>query len=245
MFQAKIKASVLSEVVGAVSIIIDEVKFHVSPEGVALKAVDQSHVAMIDLSLRSKAFEEYKATEMDMGIDVSKISEVLKLAGPEDVISMSYNEETRKLLFKVGNISRTAALLDTAGMTDPKVPSLNLPAKVVIKSMDLDKGIKGAGSISDHVTLTAESSGFELSAEGDTDAVNLKLPKELLVSVDCKEKVKSVFSLDYFSNMVKAARSVEAVSINMGTDYPVKVDFDIAEDKGHVSYLLAPRIESE
>jgi proliferating cell nuclear antigen len=245
MFQAKIKASILKEVVDAVSIIIDEVKFHVSPEGMVLRAVDQSHVAMIDLSLRSKAFDEYKATEMDMGIDITKLSDVLKLAGPDDVVSMNYNEEARKLVFKVGNISRTAALLDTASMTDPKVPNLNLPVKIVVKSMDLDKGIRGAQTISDHVTLIAEATGFELSAEGDTDAVNLKLPKDLLVSVDCKEKARSVFSLDYFANMVKASRNVETVTIQMGTDYPVKIDFDVADDKGHVSYLLAPRIESE
>ncbi len=77
------------------------------------------------------------------------------------------------------------------------------------------------------------------------DSVSLKLPKNVLADLKCKEKVKSMFSLDYFSKMVKASSTSENVSINLGTDYPVRLEFDIAEGKGHVVYLLAPRIESE
>lgn len=245
MFQAKIKSSILKEVVEAISILVEDVKFHITPEGITLRAVDQSHVAMVDLSLRNKAFEEYKATDMDIGIDVKKLEDILKLAGPEDVISLNYNEEAHKLMLRVGNISRTAALLDTASMTDPKVPSLSLPAKIGLKCSDLEIGIRGAQTVSDHVTLSADSAGFELSAVGDTDSVDLKLPKDLLTSIECKEKVKSVFSLDYFSNMIKAAKASKAITVQMGTDYPVKIDFDISDGRGHVSYLLAPRIESE
>jgi proliferating cell nuclear antigen len=35
------------------------------------------------------------------------------------------------------------------------------------------------------------------------------------------------------------------VSIDLGTDYPVKFTFNIAGGNGTITYLLAPRIESE
>ena len=41
-------------------------------------------------------------------------------------------------------------------------------------------------------------------SEGDTDSVILKLSKDLLVSLECKENVRSLFPLDYFSNMIRA-----------------------------------------
>jgi proliferating cell nuclear antigen len=45
--------------------------------------------------------------------------------------------------------------------------------------------------------------------------------------------------------MIKPVRSDDTITINLGNDNPIRVDFDIAEKNGHVTYLLAPRIESE
>ena len=62
-------------------------------------------------------------------------------------------------------------LVDTTGMSDPKVPNLTLPAKVAVNFEELQKGIKAAESISDHIALTATPEGFEMVSEGDTDSV--------------------------------------------------------------------------
>ncbi len=57
--------------------------------------------------------------------------------------------------------------------------------------------------------------------------------------------MRSLFPLDYFSNMVKSIGSAQSVTLYLGSDYPVKMEFKIAGGKGEVRYLLAPRIESE
>jgi proliferating cell nuclear antigen len=45
--------------------------------------------------------------------------------------------------------------------------------------------------------------------------------------------------------MIKPVKGDDNVTINLGNDNPIKLEFDIADKKGHVKYLLAPRIESE
>jgi proliferating cell nuclear antigen len=45
--------------------------------------------------------------------------------------------------------------------------------------------------------------------------------------------------------MIKPVKAEEPITISLGNDNPIRVDFDFAEKKGHVTYLLAPRIESE
>ena len=67
----------------------------------------------------------------------------------------------------------------------------------------------------------------------------------MLVKLNSPGKYKSLFSIDYFSNMIKPVKSDDPITISMGNDNPIRVDFDIAEKKGHVTYLLAPRIESD
>jgi proliferating cell nuclear antigen len=207
--------------------------------------VDPAHVAMIDLSLKSSAFENFKASETELGVDISKMLDVLKLAKPSDLILINHDEEKNKLILKIANITRSMSLVDTTGMVEPKVPNLSLPVKVVVSTQELTQGIRASEAVSDHISLSATPDGFELSSEGDTDAVNLQLPKDLLDELECKENVKSLFSLDYFSNMVKSAQSSQAITMNLGTDFPVKIEFSLANDNGSVNYLLAPRIESE
>jgi len=130
LFEGKVKADVLKEVVDVVSTLVDEAKFNVGKDSITVKAVDPAHVAMVDLSLDRGAFEAYKADEGELGIDMDKMKEILRLAKGGETISLSHDEDKNRLVVAVGNTTRRMALVDTAGMSDPKVPSLNLPAKL-------------------------------------------------------------------------------------------------------------------
>lgn len=245
MFDAKVRADVLKEVVDVVSTLVDEAKFNVAKDSISVKAVDPAHVAMVDLALDRGAFEAFKADEGELGIDMDKMKEILRLAKAGDTIAMFHDEDKNRLVVAVGNTTRRMALVDTAGMSDPKVPSLNLPAKLIVRTDELRQGIRASESISDHIALRASPAGFEIVSEGDTDNVSHVVPKELLEELQCKDAVRSLFPLDYFSNMVKSISTAQTVTLYLGSDYPVKIEFKIAGGKGDVRYLLAPRIESE
>jgi len=245
MFSAKVRSETLKGIVDVVSTLVDEAKFNINPDGFSLKAVDPAHVAMVNLEVDKEAFEDYSADQTELGIDLDKIKEVLRLARSGDLIEMIQDEDRNRLIMNVGNVSRRMNLVDTTGMSDPKVPNLSLPAKIGVNSEELQRGIRAAESVSDHIALTANPEGFEMFSEGDTDSVSLKLAKDMLVALECKERVRSLFPLDYFSNMIKAVPSGTVVTVRLGNDYPVKMEFTIADGKGRVEYLLAPRIESD
>lgn len=245
MFNAKVKSGVLKGIIDVVSPLVNEVKFNITPKGIFLRAVDPAHVAMVDLEIKSDAFDEYKATNMELGIDMDKFASIMRLSTSSDIVNMKYDEDTNRLIIKIGNLVRKMGLIDTTGMPDSKMPTLNLPAKVVIKASELTQGVRASETVSDHLALTVNKDDFELFAEGDTDTVNLKLHKDLLLELTTNSKYKSLFSIDYFSNMIKPVRGEDPITIMLGNDNPIRVEFDIAENKGHVTYLLAPRIESE
>ncbi len=245
MFEAKLKADVLKELVDVVSTLVDEAKLNVGKDSVTVKAVDPAHVAMVDLSLDRGAFESYKAEDAELGLDMDKMKEILRLAKAGEVISITHDEDKNRLVVSVGNTTRRMSLVDTAGMSDPKVPSLNLPAKLVVRTDELRQAIRASESVSDHIALKASPEGFEVVSEGDTDTVSHMVPKDLLEELQAKDAVRSLFPLDYFSNMVKAISTAPTVALYLGTDYPVRMEFKIASGKGDVKYLLAPRIESD
>ena len=243
MFQANIKMETLKEVVDITATLVAETKLNITKKGIELRTVDLAHVAMIDLFVSSSAFTSYKSKDSEIGINLDKLKDVLRLAKAGDEIQIKHDEEKTKLVVKVGNITRRMALVDTAGMSDPKVPSLDLATKVTLKTTDLHRGIQAAVGVSDHVAFVARPDGFDIVAEGDTDNVSLNLDKEKLENLECKEKVRSMFPIEYLSRIVKEIKG-ENVTLNLGNDFPVRIEFDIAEGNGHVVYLLAPRIEN-
>ena len=245
MFKAKVKSEVLKGIIDVTSPLVNEVKLNINSKGIFLRAVDPAHVAMIDLNITNEAFEEYKADDMELGIDMDKLSGIMRLSTAGDVISLDYDEKDNRLIVTIGNLVRKMSLIDTAGMPDPKMPDLNLPAKAIIKASEINRGVKASEAVSDHLAIKVNKDNFELFAEGDTDTVNLKLPKDLLVELKSDSNYKSLFSIDYFSNMIKPLKGEDNVTIHLGNDNPIKLEFDIADKKGHVKYLLAPRIESE
>jgi len=229
-FHAKLGADVLRTIIDSVGTLVDEAKIKVSKDGVSLKAVDPAHVAMDDVEL---------------GVDLDKLKEILKLAGSDDEVSLKHDETNSKLEVRIGNLTRRMSLVDTSGMNDPKVPKLDLPATITLSVAELERGIKASEAVSDHVALSATPEQFELTAEGDTDTVSLRLEKSMLGGLKVTDKVRSLFSLDYFANMCKAAKNSPSLTIHLGSDYPVRLEFEIAKGNGRVTYLLAPRIESD
>ena len=251
MFKARIKADNLKEFIGTVGSLVDEAKLNVNEDGMQIKAVDPSHVAMIEANLIKSAFDSYETDVAEMGIDVDKFKTVLAVAGKEDMVSLEKDDKLNRLVVNIGNLTRAMPLLDTSGMPDPKVPSLDLPAFVSVSVEEISQGLKASKSVSDHIALSTTKDSFRLICEGDNqNRVELTLGKEQLEKLVSPEETTSLFSLEYFALMVNSLPPDRILHINLGTDLPVKVDADLAiEDltgaQGNVKFLLAPRIDRE
>ena len=251
MFKARIKADNLKEFIGTVGSLVDEAKLNVSEEGLQIKAVDPSHVAMIEANLVKSAFDSYEAKAMEMGLDIDKFKNVLTVAGKDDMVELEKDDKLNRLVVNIGNLTRAMPLLDTSGMPDPKVPSLDLPASVSVVVGEIGQGLKASKSVSDHIALSTTKDSFRLVCEGDNqNSVDVLLGKDQLEKLDSSEDATSLFSLEYFALMVNSLPSDRILHINLGSDLPVKVDADLAVDdmtgaQGNVKFLLAPRIDRD
>ena len=251
MFKARIKADNLKEFIGTVGSLVDEAKLNVSEDGLQIKAVDPSHVAMIEANMMKSAFDSYEAKAMEMGLDIDKFKNVLTVAGKDDMVELEKDEKLNRLVVNIGNLTRAMPLLDTSGMPDPKVPSLDLPASVSVVVGEIGQGLKASKSVSDHIALSTTKDSFRLVCEGDNqNSVDVSLGKDQLEKLDSSEDATSLFSLEYFALMVNSLPSDRILHINLGSDLPVKVDADLAVDdmtgaQGNVKFLLAPRIDRD
>jgi proliferating cell nuclear antigen len=244
MFKAVINAEALRDAIDAVSSLVDEVKFSLSEKGLELKAVDPANVAMVSLVVRPDAFDYFKATTSEIGIDLVRLSDVLSMADKGENIQLELDEENHKLKIGVGSLSYTLSLIDpTAIKKEPRIPELDLPAHVTLPGSELRRAVKAAEKVSDHVILGVSDESFYMEAKGDIDSLKLKIPGTELLGMKPGE-ARSLFSLDYLEDMSKAIGKANEVTLEMGIDYPLRVNFKLGQSID-ISYLLAPRIEQE
>lgn len=247
MFKARLRTEVLRELIEVIATLVPEAKLSISKDGITVKAVDPSHVAMLVLNLKREAFVEFTGEQTEIGIDVEKFKEILRLSKPADIIDLQYEGGKNRLVVTVGKVTRHMSVIDPAGITDPKVPNVSPPGVAVVKMEELKQGIRGTESISDHVTLTLDPEGFTMHSEGETDRVDMRLQKETdgLRKLEVKEPVRSMYPLDFFSNMVKSITTSPDVTLHVGNEYPLKIEFAVADGKGDAKFLLAPRVEED
>ena len=247
MFEAIVSASTLGDALDSVSVLVDECKIRLNEDGLAIRAVDPANVGMVDLELEAGAFESYDADGGVIGVNLARLEDIASMANADDLVHLELDEETRKLHIQMDGLSYTLALIDPDSIRqEPDIPDLDLSAEIVVEGAQLGRGITAADMVSDHIRLRVDpdDEAFLVEAQGDTDDVDLELSREDLIDLKAGG-ADSLFSLDYLKDMNKAIASDAEVTIELGEEFPVKLHYGFAEGLGNVTYMLAPRIQSD
>ncbi len=247
MFKAIVDADTLQEALNSMSVLVDECKIHLNEDGLAIRAVDPANVGMVDMELAAEAFESYEADGGLIGVNLSRLEDVAKMADAGQLIHLELDEETRKLHISTDGLEYTLALLDPDSIRqEPDIPDLDLSARIVLEGSHIDRAVKAADMVSDHIALGVDDDDevFYVDAEGDTDDVHFELARADLIDLMADE-VRSLYSLDYLEDMNRAFPKDGEITVHLGEEFPVEIEFEIAEGQGHVTYLLAPRIQSD
>ena len=259
-----VDAKALQAFVAQVKAVSVEGRILFEPDGLHVKVVDPAHVELADIKLPSSSLDRYDVfadgkrfvPSCEAGVDFEKVLGVLK--GQKAKVGLTFRLSRNRLEVAQNGSSRTMGLLDTAGMTDAKVPTFPVAAKVAVDGKAFLETLKAAGEVSDHVAITVTPTALRIEAEGDVDRYKHEFPAgtdavEYLTRVT--GDYRSLFPLDYFENMVKSVVA-EDLEITFGNDYPLRATWrptitrkvgDQATDfvLGEVVALIAPRIESE
>ena len=90
MLEAKLnQAGLLKKILEAVKDLVTDANFDCSPSGIALQAMDSSHVSLVSLMLNAEGFEHYRCDRgLQLGINLGSMSKILKCAGNDDAVTL-------------------------------------------------------------------------------------------------------------------------------------------------------------
>jgi proliferating cell nuclear antigen len=251
VFKASVgDAKLWKNLLAAISTLIEEADFNATPDGIKLRSMDPSHVAMVDFEWQKTAFEEYSCEEpTKIRVNIASMLKLLKRVGSDEILEMLYDEKTRKLnLTLKGKMMRkfTMPTLDPAQEEVP-TPKITFSSKVKLTTSTFRDIIEDVQAVSDNVKLETTSEKLIAAATTELSSAIIELEKasEMLIELDVKEPSKATFNLNYLSEITKAGASTsEIVTVEFSSNMPIRLEFDIPQ-QGRLSYYLAPRIEAE
>ncbi|XP_008482178.1 proliferating cell nuclear antigen [Diaphorina citri] len=101
MFEARLPQShIFKKILEAVKDLLTEATFDCSDSGIQLQAMDNSHVSLVSLNLRSDGFDKYRCDRnLSMGINLASMTKIMKCAGNEDTLTMKAQDNADTVTF--------------------------------------------------------------------------------------------------------------------------------------------------
>jgi len=154
MIDLIMEGNMLKAITRAMAALVSEARWHFKEEGFHSRAVDPANVAMVIVDVSRENLEAYSIDEEKVvGVDVNRIYDIAKSIKKNELVELQVEDETR-LKVKFGSVEYSVSLIDPAAIRkEPKIPQLDLPAKIVLDAGEFKKAITAADKISDHVVF--------------------------------------------------------------------------------------------
>lgn len=254
MFEAKAEeAAGFKQIIEAIRDMITDCNFDCSNTGIALQALDKSHIVLISLLLGPEGFNEYRCDHaVTLGVNMASLATILRCGSNSDQMTLRCDDKPDDLGLtfedtKHDRISEFNIKLMNIDQEYLTIPETEYTASITMPSADLQRYLRDLRQLSESVAITANKDEIVFAAVGDmgngaihvrqfTDSEN----PERSVSINITEPVSLNFNLHYFNNITKASTLSDTVTLQLADGTPASIEYKISS--GHIRYYFAPKI---
>lgn len=243
-------ARLFRNLLGAISSLIEEADINATPDGIKLRSMDPSHIAMVDFEWPRAAFDSYECSgSTKLRLSVSNLLKLLKRTKSDESVEIVYDDSNKKLNITLKNKILRKFITPTLEPSTEEVPTPKVPfnARVKLTAASLRDIIDDAQAISDNVKLEVLPEKFVVRAAGELSSALIEMDKgsDAILDIDVKEPARATYNLNYLGEIIRAGSGAsEITSLEFSTNMPIKVEFEMPQ-QGRLLYYLAPRIEAE
>ncbi|KAM0332317.1 hypothetical protein ACHAQA_002593 [Verticillium albo-atrum] len=258
MLEARLEqADLLKKVVDAIKDLVQDCNFDCNDSGVALQAMDNSHVALVSMLLKAEAFSPYRCDRnIALGVNLTSLTKVLRAAANDDILTMKAEDapDSLSLTFESSDndrISEYDLKLMDIDQEHLGIPDTDYASTISMPSAEFKRICMDLSAMSESVTIDASKDGVKFSCNGDigNGAVTLRSHQNVdkpqtNVDIELTEPVSLTFSLKYLVNFCKASGLSPSVKISLSNEVPLLVEYELA-GTSFLRFYLAPKIGDE
>uniref|UniRef100_A0A0G4FIY0 DNA sliding clamp PCNA n=1 Tax=Chromera velia CCMP2878 TaxID=1169474 RepID=A0A0G4FIY0_9ALVE len=247
-----IPGSTLKRIVDSLKDHFKKVVMNCTEEGVAIQAMDESHVSLAKLHLPENAFDFYRCDQqMDLGMDLSVISKVFHACEASDCVHIKADKEKDTVSFAFKSMEKDGAEEDggryskfDVALINLDVESLAVPeeeyeATVVASSSDFQKICRNLVAIASEnanveVIMNKENISFKTTGDKGTGitggCIELKEGSGTgSVRLRVESPISLTFPLRYLRDFTKASSLSESVMLSMNQGKPICVHYPLGQ----------------
>lgn len=258
MLEARLEqAQLLKKVVDAIKDLVQDCNFDCNDSGIALQAMDNSHVALVSMMLKAEGFSPYRCDRnVALGVNLGSLTKVLRAAQNDDILTLKAEDapDVLNLQFESSESDRLSEydlkLMDI-DQEHLGIPETEYSATVSMPSAEFKRICLDLMALSESVTIEATKDGVKFAADGDIGkgAVTLRSHEnvdkpDLNVNIELTDPVLLTFSLKYLVNFCKAQGLSGTVKLCLSPDVPLLVEYTLA-GSSYLRFYLAPKIGDE
>ncbi|MGC9071537.1 MAG: proliferating cell nuclear antigen (pcna) [Acidilobus sp.] len=232
-------------IVSSIKEILDEGVFMVTEQGLSLRALDTSRVVMVDLYYPKEAFDEFSVSDKEgFGVSFDALGKVLTRSLRDEALSIETEKDSLVISFEGHGIRQFKIPQISLNVEELPEPKISFTVYAKLSNATFIDAIKAVEEVADVVALSAEEGKLYFLGEGDVEKVEVELSLEsgnlTDLKVDSPDKAK--YSVEYFDDMIKAARGADQVTLQYAQDSPARVQFDF-EGGGRLTFYVSPRMD--
>ncbi|KAL2022766.1 hypothetical protein VTK56DRAFT_4582 [Thermocarpiscus australiensis] len=247
----------LEMVVDAIKDLVQDCNFDCNDSGIALQAMDNSHVALVSMMLKAEGFSPFRCDRnIALGVNLTSLTKVLRAAQNEDILTLKAEDapDVLNLVFESSETDRISEydlkLMDI-DQEHLGIPETEYAATITMPSSEFKRITTDLIAMSESVTIEASKDGVKFSCQGDIgngsvtlrQHSNVEKPSES-IEIELSEPVSLTFSLKYLVNFCKASALSNTVKICLSNEVPLLVEYSLA-GSSYLRFYLAPKIGDE
>ena len=237
-------------VTNTISALVEEASFEATSEGITFRAMDPSHVALVDLDWPNSAFDKYDCDkQLNLTVRVEDLVKLIRRAGSKDYVEISMGDDETLLLKLANGYERQFQihLIESTYSATPE-PKVSFNSKVEITEQTFEKMLSDISAVSDHIIISADETKLVFSGKSDsgTGSATLEKGNQELLQLRVKEESKATYSIEYLLNITRAAgKSTDVLTFEYSSKMPLRLTFKLGDKGGRMRFYLAPRIEDK
>ena len=233
-------------IAAAVKTLVEEATFEANAEGLTFRAMDPSHVALVDLSLPNSSWTAFECSKpFKFSVRVEDLVKTIARGDSKDSLEIRETEEDAVSFTFLNGYKRefTIHLIESTAASAP-LPKLEFETKATVTKTILEKVLGDMNVVADQVTIQATKEKIVFSGKSDVGKAEVALAKNDadVLKMESTADSKATLSIEYINSILKALSVADTVELSYSSKKPLMLNFTLNSQGARLVFWLAPRV---
>lgn len=228
---------------------VSEIRLKINKDDFGFTEMTPCNVCLLDFKVLSSSCVEYDVKEdLEIGLNVNSLYNVLKVINKNDLIVFSVDTETNKFIIEARNTNTKKFRIPIIDIDtqEQKQPELNFTAKVKTDSKQFKEELKALESVAESVLFNCHRDKLVLGGEGDLSQLDVTIKADDNTTINNNSEtdvIKTKYSIEFLKKILESSILTDEVTFEFSENYPLRATFKKV-DSFMLQFVIAPRVEN-